>query len=241
MKFHSDLFGWEYVWRNFAEEKAGTVVTDTGEEEGKLKYLSIPVTDSNSNSGLEAIKGATPQVFFAPEMHHGKKAPGCIAAIFYPSNDNFAFSIFQEKIHHQLGKALGMQDFQVHDSLFDGKFMIQGTNEQTIQELFESQALRELILLYPPTILHIDTKAAKTFKEFGLPVDHHAIVYKHDDVMDKLHQMQAAFDIVVSILQSVGNSGVIGGGSSHGKPRATEVSENQDTGGRKLHSPLLDR
>ncbi len=54
MKFHSDLFGWEYVWRNFAEEKAGTVVTDTGEEEGKLKYLSIPVTDSNSNSGCSA-------------------------------------------------------------------------------------------------------------------------------------------------------------------------------------------
>lgn len=240
MKFHSDLFGWEYVWRNFAEEKAGTVVTDSGEEEGKLKYLTIPVTNSNSNSGMEAIKGATPQVFFAPEMHHGKKAPGCIAAIFYPSNEDFAFSIFQEKVHHQLGKALGMQDFQVRDSLFDGKFMIQGTNEGLIQELFESQALRELILLYPPTVLHIDTKAAKNFKEFGLPADHHAIVYKHDDVMDKLHQMQAAFDIVVSVLQGLGNNGVIGGVPSHKPEKVVESDENKDTG-RKLHSPLLDR
>lgn len=240
MKFHSDLFGWEYVWRNFAEEKAGTVVTDSGEEEGKLKYLAIPVTNSNSNSGMEAIKGATPQVFFAPEMHHGKKAPGCISAIFYPSNEDFAFSIFQEKVHHQLGKALGMQDFQVNDSLFDGKFMIQGTDEKLIQELFESQALRELILLYPPTVLHIDTKAAKTFKEFGLPADYHAIVYKHDDVMDKLHQMQAAFDIVVSVLQGLGNNGVIGGVSSPKPEKVVESSENKDTG-RKLHSPLLDR
>jgi hypothetical protein len=42
MKFHSDLFGWEYVWRNFADEKGGRAVTDSGEEEGKLDNAFYP-------------------------------------------------------------------------------------------------------------------------------------------------------------------------------------------------------
>lgn len=228
MKFHSDLFGWEYVWRNFADEKGGRAVTDSGEEEGKLTMLSIPV------------EGTGVKVLFIPEARHGKKATSNSVLVCYPPEGDFAFSIFQEKVHHQLGKALGMQDLQVQDELFDGKFMIQGTSALKIQELFLDVQLRELILLQAPALLHIDTKAAKSYPKLGIPEHVHAVVYQYDGVMDKLHQLQTAYDVVVAVLGQLGAIGAISGVEAHEADDYEEESQVQ-TQPKKLRSPLLDR
>jgi hypothetical protein len=228
MKFHSDLFGWEYVWRNFADEKGGRAVTDSGEDEGKLTMLSIPV------------EGTGVRVMFLPEARHGKKATSNSVLVCYPPACDFAFSIFQEKVHHQLGKALGMQDLQVQDELFDGKFMIQGTSPAKVKELFLDVQLRELILLQAPTLLHIDTKAAKSYPKLGIPADVHAVVYQYDEVMDKLHQLQTAYDVVVAVLQQLGAIGAISGVEAVAiDEEATELQTESQP--KRLRSPLLDR
>lgn len=226
MKFHSDLFGWEYVWRNFADEKNGKVITDNGEEEGKLLSLSIP------------LEGTGVKIIFAPESRHGKKGASNTVMVCYQPADDFAFSIFQEKVHHQLGKAMGMQDLQIQDALFDSKFMIQGTNAVKIQELFLDVQMRELILLQPPTLLHIETKAAKTYAKFGIPDHVNAVVYHYDGVMDKLHHLQTAYEILSTVLQQLAQIGAIGGvEASRREPLAVEL----ETASKRLRSPLLDR
>lgn len=230
MKFHSDLFGWEYVWRNFADEKGGRVHTDSGEDEGKLVSLTVPV------------EGTGVKVIFAPESRHGKQASSNTVMVCYPPADDFAFSIFQEKIHHQLGKALGLQDLQVQDQLFDSKFMIQGSNALKVQELFLEVQMRELILLQPPTLLHIDTAAAKSYPKFGIPHDVHAVVYHYDGVMDKLHHLETAYDIVVKVLQQLGAIGAISGVAADIREIDSQgVVQEVDTQPKRLRSPLLDR
>jgi hypothetical protein len=229
MKFHSDLFGWEYVWRNFADEKGGRVVTDSGEDEGKLISLTIPV------------EGSGVRVIFAPESRHGKKASSNSVMVCYPPAGDFAFSIFQEKMHHQLGKAVGLQDLKVQDDLFDSKFMIQGNNAVKVQELFLEGQLRELILLQPPSLLHIDTSASKTYPKFGIPHDVHALVYHYDGVMDKLHHLETAYDIVIKVLQQLGSIGAISGIAADIREEDDRESEQVTTQSKRLRSPLLDR
>ncbi len=229
MKFHSDLFGWEYVWRNFADEKGGRAVTDSGEDEGALTMLSIPV------------EGTGVRVMFIPEGRHHKKATSNSVMVCYPPADDFAFSIFQEKVHHQLGKALGMQDLQVQDNLFDGKFMIQGTCPIKIQELFLDVQLRELILLQLPSLLHIDTKAAKSFSNLGIPNDVHAVVYQYDGVMDKLHQLQTAYDVVVAVLGQLAAIGAISGVAAQAAAEIAAEEVQAESHPKRLRSPLLDR
>ncbi len=228
MKFHSDLFGWNYVWRNFAEEKGGEVLTDSGDEEGKLVSVSIPCT----KTGLT--------VYFLPTAKHGKKPTSNTILAAYNASGKFAFSIFQEKMHHQLGKALGMQDIKVQDELFDSKFMIQGSDAETVKEIFDDVQMRELILLQPPELLHVDHLAHKNYPELELPIGASAVVYQYDGVMDKLHQLENAFAIVTGVfgqLQAVGEAG----GSRVAKKAAEVQAESENTGSHKLRSPLLDR
>ncbi len=229
MKFHSDLFGWEYVWRNFAEEKNGKVLTDSGEDEGNLLSLSVPLEDTGVN------------IIYSPESRYGKKGASNTVMVCYPPADDFAFSIFQEKGHHKIGKAMGLQDLQVQDALFDSKFMIQGTHPVKIQELFLDVQMRELILLQPPTVLHIDTKAAQTYPKLRIPEHANAIVYQYDGVMDKLHHLQNAYDIILSVLQQLGALGAIRGVTASGAPAAAEEDVEITTTSKRLRSPLLDR
>lgn len=229
MKFHSDLFGWEYVWRNFADENGGSAVTESGEEDGKLLHLSVP------------IEGTAFKVLFTPEKPHGKKMSGAHVLAVYSAADSFAFSIFQEKAHHQLGKALGMQDLQVHDAAFDSKFMIQGTKAKWVEDLFKSAELREMILLQPPSILHIDTKVSKNHPNLALPERAKAVVYHFEGTMDKLHQLQGAYDIVVDILRGLSEIGAVKGFAAAEVEIEHEAVGEAEPQAKRLRSPLLDR
>jgi hypothetical protein len=229
MKFHSDLFGWQYVWRNFAEEKGGRVVTETADEESPVVSMTVPVEGTGVN------------VLFIPETKHGKKGASASAIVCFPPAGDFVFAIFEEKLTHQLGKALGMQDLQVQDHLFDGKFMIQGNNAVKVQELFLEPQLREQILLQPPHLLHIDKEPAKHYSKHGIPAGLHAVVYQFDGSMDKLLHLQAAHDIVSSVLKQLANIGVISGVAAQQVADDSSPADSESTGQRRLRSPLLDR
>lgn len=230
MKFHSDLFGWQYVWRNFADEKNGHVMTATADEDSAVVSMSIPVA------------GTGVKVLFIPETRHGKK-DSASALVCYPPASQFEFAIFEEKLTHQLGKALGMQDLQIQDQLFDGKFIIQGNDPHKVLELFSNIALREQILMQPPTMLHVEREPHKHYSKYDIPTGLHAVVYQFDGSMDKLLNLQAAYDIVCSVLEQLADIGAISGVEAKlGLDSPETESESQQSGShRKLRSPLLDR
>src|SRR5438105_1695994 len=102
MSIHSDLFGWDYVWRNFADEKGGNAVE--GADAAALVGLSIPAKEIAST------------LIFTPFVHHGrKKSKGTTVMASFQPADSFVFSIQAEKLTDQVGKAFGLQDVQVQD------------------------------------------------------------------------------------------------------------------------------
>jgi|GEM_PF-511675 len=234
MKFHSDLFGWEYVWRNYADAKGGTVITETAAEDSALVSMTVSVPLG------ETGKSAT--LLIAPASHHGKKSTGIKVVAPFEALDDFVFCIFPENLGTQFGKAVGMQDIKVMDQLFDSKFMIQGNHPARLTDLFDNVNLRELVLLQPPSRLAIETKTAKNEDKKTVPTRYHAVVYQHDGQVDKLHQIETAVEIITSVLEHVlvpyeGQSG------AHAviDDMAAADEDGSTTQGRRLRSPLLDR
>jgi hypothetical protein len=231
MKFHSDLFGWEYVWRNFAEINGGTVITETAAEDSPLVSMTVSVPLGKVG------KAAT--LLIAPAAHHGKKSTGIKIVAPFEALDDFLFCIFPENIGHQFGKAVGMQDIKVLDQLFDSKFMIQGNHPLRVSDLFNDLSLREFVLLQPPSRLAIETKTSKPAKTNAAPSKYHAVVYQHDGTVDKLHQLETAMAVVTAVLEHV----LLPYDSQHSAHdvAAAVDADGATTHAKRLRSPLLDR
>ncbi|MBS1992889.1 MAG: hypothetical protein JSS86_01915 [Cyanobacteria bacterium SZAS LIN-2] len=230
MKFHSDLFGWEYVWRNFADAKGGTINTESAAEDSPLVSMTISVPLGET--------GKTATLLIAPASQHGKKSTGIKVVAPFEPVDDFVFCIFPENLGHQISKAVGMQDIKVMDQLFDSKFIIQGNHPARVCDLFDNVNLRELVLLQPPSRLSIETKSVKGEDKKAAPSKYHAVSYQHDGVVDKLHQLETAIEIVASVLQHVLSP------YEEQTARPVAVEEEIDgatTQGKRLRSPLLDR
>ncbi|NLK44788.1 MAG: DUF3137 domain-containing protein [Tissierellia bacterium] len=63
----------------------------------------------------------------------------------YKTKDEFKFKIYRKGLFSNIGKALGMQDIEIGYPDFDDKFIIKGSNEAKIVDLFSNDKIRELI------------------------------------------------------------------------------------------------
>ena len=236
MKFHSDLFGWEYVWRNFADEKGGTVKTETAAEDSALVSMTVGVTINPTAGPTRTVA-----VLLAPAAHHGKKSTGLKIVAPFEALDDFVFHIFPETFTHHISKAVGVQDIKVQDQLFDSKFMIQGNQPDRVIEMFSSVNLRELVLLQPPSHLTIETKVAKA--EASAPAKYSAVVYQYDGVVDKLHQLETGLDIVKAVLEHMLTpfAGITEDAFAESLIAAGHDENGPISQSKRLRSPLLDR
>ncbi|GAB3948127.1 hypothetical protein GCM10028805_21730 [Spirosoma harenae] len=73
----------------------------------------------------------------------------------YVNPDNFRFKIYRKGVFSNLGKMLGMQDVEVGYPDFDEQFIIQGTDEYKLQQLFQNVNVRELIETQPEITLEV--------------------------------------------------------------------------------------
>ncbi len=229
MSFHSDLFGWEYVWRNFADGKGGEVLET---DQGGILALMIPAPDIDST------------VVLMPSVKRGKRASkGTTVAVTFKPVSDFGLVVHAEKLSDQVGKVFGMQDVQVNDAEFDSKFLIQGTNESIIKKLFADARLRESLLLQPPTELRIETDLSRLDLAWTVPAGHHALVYRTDRHLEKFDQLQLACDVV-----TIAATRLVWLRIAAGKPDpaardqlSSELEASCQSTFHRLHSPLLDR
>lgn len=73
----------------------------------------------------------------------------------YVNQDGFAFTIYRKSIFSGLGKALGMQDIEIGDPVFDEEFVIKGTDEARVRALFAHAQLRDMIAAQPTIYLSV--------------------------------------------------------------------------------------
>lgn len=67
----------------------------------------------------------------------------------YVNPDGFRFTVYRKGIFSGLGKRLGMQDVEVGDGAFDRDFIVKGTDEGRLRELFANPTIRDLIAKQP--------------------------------------------------------------------------------------------
>ena len=65
----------------------------------------------------------------------------------YVNPSGFRFKVYRKGIFSSVGKWFGMQDIEVHDEPFDRDFIIKGTDESRVRELFANPRIRELVAL----------------------------------------------------------------------------------------------
>lgn len=223
-KFHSNIFGWEYVWRDFADSKGGRVVDDQAKTNNPIISMHIPV------EGTDSV------VSFAPFRlkSDSKKATGTSASIYFAPRENFIFSIRSEKGIDQIGKMMGLQDIQLGDQGFDEKFLIQGSDAGKVVHIFADMTLRDLLLTQNASELRLVHETEQFPAEHRVPKGRHAVLYGHNNVHDKFEQLDAIFQILTSVVHRLGAIPAIAG------DEVTETEAEPQRASGKLHSPLLD-
>ena len=224
MKFHSNIFGWEYVWRDFADSKGGKVISDSSKDGDPIISMQIPVEGTNA------------YVVIAPYSLKGKsKGSGTSASLQFAPREHFVFRIRTEKGVDQIGKALGMQDIQLGDSDFDHKFLIQGTDLGKVRNLFADMKLRDLILENNVSDLRLVDSGEDLPVEHRVAPGRHAVVYSHDTAVDKFEQLESLFGILTSVVHRLGIIPALAG-----EEVESEEPVEEHHSGKRLKSPLLD-
>ena len=85
-----------------------------------------------------------------------KERVGKIAAAF-PHRDQFEFQIYRRGFFSDLAKRLGMQDIEVGHPDFDRNFIVKGSNESKLRQLFENARIREFVSAQPRIDFKIET------------------------------------------------------------------------------------
>src|SRR4051795_10010082 len=64
----------------------------------------------------------------------------------YVNPEGFRFTAYRKGLFSELGKLLGMQDIEVGDPEFDEAFIVKGSDESKVRELFSDSQVRSLML-----------------------------------------------------------------------------------------------
>jgi len=78
----------------------------------------------------------------------------------------FRFTVYRKGVFTELGKYMGMQDVEVGHPDFDRDFVIKGTDETKLRQIFGNARIRELIAAQPR--IHFEVKDADGIFERSL-------------------------------------------------------------------------
>ena len=75
----------------------------------------------------------------------------------FTNRDQFEFQIYRRGFFSDLAKRLGMQDIEVGHPDFDRDFIVKGSNESKLRQLFENARIREFVSAQPRIDFKIET------------------------------------------------------------------------------------
>jgi hypothetical protein len=118
------------IWRQLSAETQASFV-----EGGFLKGDKVQATHGQWTVTLDKYVVSTGK---ATVVFTRMRAP-------YVNPDGFRFRVYRHGMFSGLGKMLGMQDVEVGQPDFDRDFIIKGTDEGKLRQLFANPKIRELI------------------------------------------------------------------------------------------------
>jgi hypothetical protein len=122
------------IWRQLAAEIGAEFVEDRFLKTGK-----VVATQGEWTVTLDRHVVSTGKVTV---VYTRMRAP-------YVNPDGFRFTIYRRGFFSDIAKAFGMQDVVVGHEAFDRDFIIKGTDEAKLRQLFMNDRIRELIAAQP--------------------------------------------------------------------------------------------
>ncbi len=119
----------------------------------------------------------------------------------YVNRDNFRFSIGNKTIFSGIGKALGMQDVTVGYPRFDDQFIIKGTDQEKLRELFSNDRIRSLIFAQPDLQFRVLDNEGLIFKKYPEAVDalNFTVAYEIKDI----ERLKLLYDLFAETLEQL--------------------------------------
>jgi hypothetical protein len=118
------------IWRQLSEEAGGKIVEGRWGNADKVQVQHGEWTMTLDTYVVHA--GKTIIVFTR------MRAP-------FVNPEGFRFTIYRKGIFSGIGKMLGMQDIEVGSAEFDDAFVIKGTDESRVRQLFGNETIRTLL------------------------------------------------------------------------------------------------
>jgi hypothetical protein len=119
----------------------------------------------------------------------------------YVNPDQFRFTIHRRGLFSDLGKWFGMQDVRVGHADFDRDFIIKGTNESKLRDLFASAKLRERIAAQPQ--IHLTVKDHEGYFGPTFPPDTDELCFHVAGVIKDVERLKQLFDLFAETLDQL--------------------------------------
>jgi hypothetical protein len=119
----------------------------------------------------------------------------------YVNPERFRFTIYRKGFLSDLGKLLGMQDIEVGDPDFDEAFIIKGTDEFKVRDLFANPKIRQMIQAQPK--FRLDVKDSEGWFGPKFPADVDELHFQVVGVIKDLERLKALFDLFAAVLDEL--------------------------------------
>ena len=116
----------------------------------------------------------------------------------YVNKDGFRFRIYRKGFFSEVGKLLGMQDVEVGHPEFDDEFIIQGTDENKLRELFADPTIRQLIEAQPAIRLEVKDDEGWFGEHFPEGVDE--LYFQVVGVIKELDRLKSLYELFARVL-----------------------------------------
>ncbi|AGA28192.1 hypothetical protein [Singulisphaera acidiphila] len=116
----------------------------------------------------------------------------------YVNPDGLRFTLYRKGLFSELGKLLGMQDIEVGDPDFDEAFIVKGTDEFKVRELFDDPQVRALALAQPT--IHLSVKDDEGWFGAKFPKGVDELHFQVVGILKDGPQLKALFDLFAAIL-----------------------------------------
>lgn len=117
----------------------------------------------------------------------------------YVNKDNFTFKIYREGVFSDIGKLFGMQDVEVGYPAFDESFIIKGSDEQKLKELFANEKIRTLIEQQPEIHLEVKDDEGWFGAEFPEGVDE--LYFQVAGVICDIDRLKSLYQLFAEVLE----------------------------------------
>ena len=119
----------------------------------------------------------------------------------YVNPEGFRFTIYRKGFLSDLGKLLGMQDIEVGDPEFDGAFIIKGTDEFKVRDLFANPQIRQMIQAQPK--FRLDVKDSEGWFGPKFPDNVDELHFQVVGVIKDIERLKALFDLFAAVLEEL--------------------------------------